>query len=39
MRQLEAAGLPLSMHGIVTLADLRAAAPESRPAPAAVAPR
>jgi ABC-2 type transport system ATP-binding protein len=39
IRQLEAAGLPLSMHGITTLADLRAAASGTTPVPAAAASR
>lgn len=37
--ELDAAGLPLSMRGIETLGDLRAAARAGEPAPAAVASR
>ncbi len=39
IRELEAAGLPLSMHGITTLADLRAAASGETPVHAAAATR
>jgi ABC-2 type transport system ATP-binding protein len=39
LRQLEAAGLPLSMEGIVTLAQLQAAVAELRPDAVAVATR
>jgi ABC-2 type transport system ATP-binding protein len=39
VRELEAAGLPLSIQGIVTLAELRAAAPDPAPGVAAGAAR